>query len=174
MESVDKALEVFYQFLVRIDKGDLEGRGIRIVGRLRAVDVVVGREGLVVAFFLAQGFEGDVGDDLIGIHVGRGAGSALDHIDGELIVEFSGDHTFAGGFDGFEEVFGQQAEVVVGPGGSQFDHSQGTHQLRIIAHLDPRNVEVFDGPLGLYSVIHGGVDFHFADRVALYSVFHCE
>ena len=77
--------------------GDVHRGGERVVGRLAHVDVVVGVDG---ARCVALGADADgrgdgcaeVGDHLVGVHVGRGAGAGLVDVDGEVIVVFAGGH----------------------------------------------------------------------------------
>ena len=69
------------------DDREAQRRRIGVVGRLRHVDVVVGVERRVVALRPPHELERDVGDDLVGVHVGRGAGAALDGVDHELVVK---------------------------------------------------------------------------------------
>ncbi|MNY81819.1 hypothetical protein D3C86_2235890 [compost metagenome] len=54
---------------------------------------------LVLALLMAEQFERAVGDHLVGVHVGRGAGAALNHIDDELVVQLPGNQLLAGSND---------------------------------------------------------------------------
>jgi hypothetical protein len=60
-----------------------ESGRVRVVGRLRAVDVVVRAHVLVLALAVTERLESDVGDHLVRVHVGGGACPALDHFDRE-------------------------------------------------------------------------------------------
>ena len=57
---------------------DVQRRRIGVVGGLRAVDVIVRIAVLVLALLVAHQLERAVGDHLVGVHVGRRAGAALE------------------------------------------------------------------------------------------------
>ena len=63
-----------------------DGGRVGIVGRLRHVHVVIGVQVLILALGVPHGLQGQVGDHLVGIHVGRCPGTALNHVHHELIV----------------------------------------------------------------------------------------
>src|SRR5690606_42159794 len=65
--------------------GDVDGGGEDVVGRLRGVDVVVR------VHRPAQDRAGDVGDDVVGVHVRRPSGAGLEHVDREVLVVLPGD-----------------------------------------------------------------------------------
>ncbi|MND86971.1 hypothetical protein D3C80_789560 [compost metagenome] len=75
--------------------------------------MVVGVKTGIIAFFVAKQFERTVGNDLIGIHVGGGAGSALDFIHHELPVQRAGADFAAGFGNGFHSFGVQQAQFVI-------------------------------------------------------------
>ena len=58
-------------------------------------------------FSLAHEFEGAVGDDLVGVHVGGGAGAALEDVELELVVELAVDEVAAGGLHAAEDLRGR-------------------------------------------------------------------
>ena len=76
-------------------QADVQRGRVDVVGRLRRVDVVVRVAVLVLALRVAQQLERAVGDHLVGVHVGRGAGAALDHVDDELLVQLAVDDLLA-------------------------------------------------------------------------------
>ena len=90
-ESADQSCERGHQTLVHADKGQTDGRGIDVVGRLSAVAMVVGVAILVVALLMAHDLKGTVGNHLVGVHVDRRSGTALHHVDGEMVMELSVD-----------------------------------------------------------------------------------
>ena len=68
----------------------MDRRGKDIVGALAHVHVVVGMDGLVGREAIAAAdLDGPMGDHLVDVHVGRGAGTGLKDIDGKLPVEAS-------------------------------------------------------------------------------------
>ena len=66
-------------------------RRVDVVGALRRVDVVVRVQRRVVALRVPHHLQRAVGDHLVGVHVGRGAGAALDDVDDELVVQVPGE-----------------------------------------------------------------------------------
>ena len=68
-----------------------------------AFDVIVRIAVLIVALPVAHQLERAVGDHLVGVHVRRGAGAALEHVEPELIVKLAVDDFLAGAFDPRED-----------------------------------------------------------------------
>ncbi len=101
--------------------GEADGGGDGVVGRLPHVDVVVGVDRLVGAFFTAQRHVGEVGDDFVAVHVVAGAGAGLKAVDDKLVEVRAADDFFAGGDDGVALVLAQPARLAVGARGGQFD-----------------------------------------------------
>ena len=90
-EGFHEALEHFGEFLVGIDKGDLEGGRVEVIGRLRQIDMVVRMAIAVLPAFVSQYFQRTVGNDFVGIHISRGSGSSLNHVDHKLRMPFAVD-----------------------------------------------------------------------------------
>ena len=84
----------------RVDKREFAGGRVGVVRGLRLVDVVVRMDVCVIAALVAGDFQRTVGDHLVHVHVRRGAGTALHHIDRELIGQFAGLDFQAGGANG--------------------------------------------------------------------------
>ncbi len=83
-----------------VDHGHAETGGVGIVGGLTLVDVVIGVDDVVAALGQAHDFEGDVGQDFVGVHVDGGAGTTLVNVDRELVEAFAGvQHQVAGFYD---------------------------------------------------------------------------
>ena len=62
-------------------------------------------------------FEGEVGDDFVGVHVEAGAGAALEHVDGELVhAPAVVEDLVACPYDGVAFFRGQGVESSVGEG----------------------------------------------------------
>jgi hypothetical protein len=51
--------------------------------------VVVGMDGLLATLHSAEDLNGTVGDDLVGVHVGLGAGAGLPDDEGEVVQELA-------------------------------------------------------------------------------------
>ena len=90
-ESGDKLL------LELKNSSNVHGGGEGVVGRSRHVDMVVGVDGLLGALGAAQHLDGAVGDDLVGVHVGLGAGARLPD-DQRKVVEQLERCNLGGGF----------------------------------------------------------------------------
>ena len=71
------------------DGSNVHDGGEGVVGGGAAVDVVVGVDGLLAAHLSAQNLNGSVGDDLVGVHVGLGAGAGLPDDEGEVVEELA-------------------------------------------------------------------------------------
>ncbi|MNC43700.1 hypothetical protein D3C75_925750 [compost metagenome] len=120
---------------------------------------------LVLALGVAHGFQGDVGDHLVGVHVGRGAGPALDHVDHELLVEIAADDPCAGFAD--RRVLGRAevAQLAVGVGGCLLDHGQGGDELGVVRQRHAGQAEVLHRTQGLDAVVGLGGDVEGAEQV---------
>ena len=146
--------------------GEVRDRGDHVVGGLAPVDVVVGVDRVLGPPGAAEQLAGPVGDDLVGVHVRRGAGSRLEHVDHELVVVSAGDHLLGGDPDGAGELGGEQVELLVGLGGRPLDQAEGPDEP--VAEAPGGDGEVLDGALGLGAVVGGGGDLHLPHRVLLH------
>ncbi|MNU66989.1 hypothetical protein D3C71_563160 [compost metagenome] len=97
----------------------------------------------IIAFFVAKQFQRAVGDDLIGIHVGRGAGSALNFIHHELLTQRAGADFAAGLGDGFHSFGVEQAELVICACRSLLHIGQSPDEIGVVANGHPGDLEVF-------------------------------
>ncbi|MNF77573.1 hypothetical protein D3C84_597230 [compost metagenome] len=138
---------------------------VGVVGGLRHVHVVVRVQVLVLTLLLAHGLESDVGDYLVGVHVGGGTGATLDHVHHELVVEVATDQAGTGLADGGVLVGAEVAELLVGIGCSLLDHGQGHDQLRVVRQRHTGQAEVVDRTKGLDAVVGVGGDFEGAEQV---------
>ena len=103
------------------------GKGV--VGGLRHVDVVVGMNGLFAAHDAAGDFDGAIGDDFVGVHVGLRAAAGLPDAQGEMGVEFAGDD-FVGGLDDELGFFGGEfAEILIHHRGGFFQDAEGADEF---------------------------------------------
>ena len=162
--------EAVVQFLQRADeafdvavKGDVQRSRVGVVGGLRFVDVVVRVAVVVFAFFVAEDFQGTVGDDFVGVHVGGGARPALDHVHQELVVQFAANDFVAGGADGVFDFAVQRADFVVGERGGFFHLCEGVDEGAELVEVHAGDVEVFQGAQGLDAVVGVGGDVAFAE-----------
>ena len=72
------------------------GGGIHIIRALRSVHMVIRMQDVIAAFFKAKLFKRDIGNHLVGVHVGRRARTALDHIHHELLFVIASNQFIAG------------------------------------------------------------------------------
>ena len=66
--------------------GDVHGGGVGVIAALALVDVVIGVDRGLAAQLPAQQLDGSVGDDLVCVHVGLGAGARLPDDEGEVVI----------------------------------------------------------------------------------------
>ena len=82
----------FRQAVRHRQDGEPHRRGKHVVGGLSHVDVVVRVHQRVLAARAAEDLGGAVGEHLVRVHVVRGAGPRLVHVDDELVAELAGEH----------------------------------------------------------------------------------
>ena len=88
LERRQQVLERRQELAVHLlDRGDVHRGREGVVGRLAAVDVVVRVHRRLGAERRAEQLVGPVGDHLVGVHVGLGAGAGLPHHQREMLVE---------------------------------------------------------------------------------------
>ena len=89
----------------------------------------------------------ELGDHLVGVHVGGGAGAGLEDVDRELVVVLAGADRLAGGGDALGEILVEQAQLAVDLGRGGLDPAQpADHGHR---HRLAGDGEVVDGFGGL-------------------------
>ena len=166
LQSFDELEEVGAELEVGGIEPEVDGRGIGIVRRLRAVDVVVGGEVLELALLVTHDLEGTVADDLVGIHVRRRPCAALDHIHGEVLVVLAFEELVAGLDDRVLLLVGEQAKAVVSDGCSFLGPRKAVDEEGIVAEMEGADAEVFFSAQGLHPVEVLVADLAFADQVA--------
>lgn len=147
-EGLSETDQLGQEALISLQNGrDVHDRGEGVVGGLTSVNIVIGVDGLV-ANYAAQDFSATVADDLVGVHVGLGAGTSLPDHKGEVIIKLAGDDLVSS-LDNGVGLLGVQTVVKVRLGGGllkdteRLDDGQG-HSLALSA-----NLEVLEGALGL-------------------------
>ena len=70
---------------------------------------------------------GEVGDDLVGVHVRGRARAGLEDVDRELVVVLAGRHRVGGGPDPLGQVGVEEPEIGVDPGGGALDAAEPSH-----------------------------------------------
>jgi len=148
-------------------RGDLRGGGVDVVGALAAVDVVERVEVRVVALGVAHDLQGAVGDHLVGVHVGRGAGAALDDVHHELVAETAGPDLLARRDDRGRLLRFQEPEVAVGEGRGLLHGRKCHHQFAQVRDPHAADREVLHGPDGVDAVVGADGDLALAEQVVL-------
>lgn len=150
-----------------IDQGKACGGGVGVVGGLGFVHGVVRVDDLVFAARVVAEFQCSVRDDLIDVHVGRGACAALQHVDGELVVELACDHVGAGAVDEFGLVGVDASEFAVGACAGEFHGSISVDDFRVVAYSDAGDGEIVDGAKRVDAPVDVGRHCCGADAVML-------
>jgi hypothetical protein len=96
-----------------VHRRHMHGRREHVIGRLAAVDLVVGVHQARLASLAAQQFAGAVGQHLVDVHVGLRAGAGLPDDQGELAAVLPGNHFIGCGDDGVRLLLIQQPQPVV-------------------------------------------------------------
>ena len=120
---------------------------------------------LVFTFLVAHQLEGAVGDHLVGVHVRRRAGAALEDVELELVVQLAVDDLLAGAFDRGEDLLRESTGLVVGARGGQLHHREPLDEVRIEAERHARDLEVLERSSGLDAVIGVGGHGEIAEQV---------
>ncbi|MNI06407.1 hypothetical protein D3C73_593860 [compost metagenome] len=164
-ERLNQAVEAGEQGVVTEQQTQTDRRRVGVVGRLRHVHVVVRVQVLILAFLVTHGLQCDVGDDFVGIHVGRSASTALNHVHHELFVEVAADQTCTSFADGGVLGFAQVTQLTVGVGSGLFNHGQTDNQFRVVRNRNARKAEVIHRSQGLDAVIRLSRYFEGAKQV---------
>ena len=136
-----------------------------VVRRLAHVDVIVGMHRRFRAELAAEHLVGAVGDHLVDVHVGLGAGAGLPDHQREMIVELAVDHLLRGLDDGARAAGVEQAERAVDLGGGALDDAERADQRP--RHALGADAEVLDRALGLRAPIAVGRHLDRAEAVGL-------
>ena len=99
-QVLERRQELVMQLL---DRGDVHGGREGVVGRLAAVDVVVRMHRRLAAERRAEQLIGPIGDHLVGVHVGLGAGAGLPDHQREMLGQRAVRHLLGGARDGVGE-----------------------------------------------------------------------
>jgi len=113
-----------------------------IVGRLRAVDVVVRMHAPVRTERIAHSLRGSVGDHLVGVHVALGTAAGLPDHEREMVVQASVDDVLRRRLNRFRHVGREISEFPVHHGRPLLDEAQGPDQgSRQPLRADPEILE---------------------------------
>ena len=122
-----------------------------VVGRLRAIDMIVGVHAAVRAQRIPHPLRRPVGDHLVGVHVALGAAAGLPDHQREMLVQAPVDDLLRGVPDRFGHVAGEIAQLSIDRGRALLDEAQRPDQ-------GPRqalgaDLEVLERALGLRSPV---------------------
>jgi hypothetical protein len=120
-----------------------------------------------------EAYVGEVGDDLVAVHVERGARAGLEDIDDEVapVLRFLAQDRVACGNDGVRDLRFHRAQLAVGKSRRFLQENESADEERVLA--EPADGIVFDRALCLRAVERISRDADFADGVAFDSSFHC-
>ena len=127
-ECGDKPLEHRDEPEMRRIQAEVDCGRVGVVGGLCAVDMVVRRAILVFAAFVPHDFESPVGYDLVGVHIGRGTGAALYHVDREFLPVLPVKDFLASRNYGVLLLVRKESELVVGDGSSHLGICQAVYE----------------------------------------------
>ncbi len=99
--------------------------------------MVVGVQVLILALVMTQKFQSPVGDDLVGIHIGGGTGTALEHIHCEVVMKVSCQNFITGFADGISLCFIQNAQFMIGQGSGFFYIGQSLDKCSKLLTVTP-------------------------------------
>ena len=151
----------------RPHQGQLDCCRVHIVGRLPPVDVVVGVQFVILAQRVAEELQRPVGDHLVGVHVCRGARSALHDIHHELVVQVSAHDVRAGPVDGVSAFQVEHAELPISPCRSLFHRTECLDQRTMLSQRDAADGEVLHGTGGVDTPVHAGRDRPGSEQIVL-------
>ena len=98
--------------------------------------------------FASKNLNGTVGNDLVRVHVGLGAGAGLPDDKREVVVKLSFDD-FVGGLDDSISNLGLESEVLVGAGGTLLEKTEGLDNGKRHSLAFTSNLEVHERSLSL-------------------------
>ena len=149
------------------EKGQPQGRGIDVVGRLRTIDVVVGMAISIGPLGMPHDLQRQIGDDLVGIHVRGRPRPALDAVHRELVEHVSGQDTITGGANGDADIPGQYLQFHIGQGTGFFDAGQGPDHFRKLGKRRSGDMEIVHGPQGLHAIVNRIIYGQFTQKIML-------
>lgn len=167
LERIAEALEGGDKLLLDLeDGGDVHDGGEGVVGGGGTVDVVVGVDGLLAALDTAEDLDSAVGDDLVGVHVGLGAGAGLPDDEGEVVEELALGDLSSSLLDGLANLLVKAVAHVDG-GGSALENTKGLDDRGRHAILGLVDLEVLEGTLSLSAPVLVRGDLDLAKGIAL-------
>ena len=149
---------------------DMHGGRETVVRRLAHVDVIVGMDRRFRAEFLAELLVGAVGDHLVDVHVGLGAGAGLPDKKREMIVELAVDDLLRGLHDRLAAPAVERSKLEIGFRRRALD--DGERSDKRARHALLADAEIAARALGLRPPIAVGRHFDGPKRVGFGAGFH--
>jgi len=164
LEGLLKAEHLALQLPQPPDGGDTQGGGKGIVGALVQVEIVRGRNPVVLALVEPQELQGPVGQDLVHRHVGAGTCAPLEGVHGKVGKQLPAQQLPACSSDGIHlGRVGQVAEGVVHPEGRQLDGAEGPQEFGVGGA--PQQGEVLQGSQAVDAMACRGGEFPGAEEI---------
>ena len=91
----------------------------------------------------------------------------MDHVDGEVLVPFPGDHLIASSNNGVRSLGLDHTQILVRHGCGFFHISKTANEVTEVMQRDAGNRKVFHAPQGLHTVVGGVRQLTLAERVIL-------
>ena len=148
-----------------LGRGDMHRGRERVVRRLAHIDVIVGMNRLFGAELAAEQFVGAVGDHLVEVHVGLGAGAGLPDHQRKMIVELAFDDLARGAGNGAGAALVDQAELAVGFRGGELDDAERVNDRH--RHAVVADAEILPRPFGLRAPVTIGGNLDRTEAVGL-------
>ena len=131
VEGIRQLLDRVRQLPEHVVESHSESRREGVVGGLAVVDVVIGVDDVVAALREPEMLQRQVRQDLVGVHVDRRAGTALEDVDRELVHAPSlFEHLVTGLEDGARHPAWQHPELPVRERSRLFHQDHAADQLR--------------------------------------------
>ena len=124
-------------------------------------------QSVVVAPAVTQNLQCAVGDDLVDVHVRRGAHTALEHVDGDLVVQCAAADLHARRLDGLGTFAVEQSEFAVRRRGGLFDRGQRIDKIRVGRHSCSRDRKVLQRTRRVHAVVGLRGNIPAAERIML-------
>ena len=132
--------------------------------------MIIGVDDGIIAFFSAQKLNGSVGNDLVGVHIGRGTGTALNGVYNKLTVQLSGYDFITGADNGLTDLLIKNMGSHIGHGCGLFDPGQIVDKSRM--KRASCNIEIMFCPKTLHTVICFCRNLHSTDGICFQTSQH--
>ena len=165
--DVERAVQLFQRrdetVLELFRRADVNGRWDHVVARLPHVDVIVRMNRIARADRFARQLAATVRDHLVRVRVRARAGTGLENIEREMLVELAFHHFFRGLDDEGAPMGIEQSKIRVRLRGGPFDQTQRANERPRKSISADRKIK--DRALGGSAVERGFRDGHFAHRI---------